>query len=1024
MFMSRTPDSLSLMDFTLRAAGWKSSTPWASVLTEYLNLKDAAAALAALPEDKRAAIIRDLGALLARNDDWTLQANAAGLTAALLAQITAPDVATVRALLAHIAGFETFARNLDHKAILAALERRPEKTFDDAECRALLERARAAIRTSRLCDNPVTMVEILARYARLFGVEGAGDVRAASAAALFADENDLTIAEESPQETALLDAWIAAWTRRIEELRSGLFASQPVGALSALGRSFGFGASNFDKARRSAEAIIQAAIPRAKSVGYELRNAMDRANFDHIRGFGTLPGIRHFDADWLAELRAGAAQWRKLGPQPDWSGERVPRAAPFAALDVGGRTLGDLLWSQRQAKPAAKWRAEIARAAAGPQGAAAREALLAFARALATATSSSSRVRLWRLVDAYQEFREHVKTQNHVFGDVGAATCVQMFDYFGYFIIYADGSGNFGGRRPDPALLSDGAVILARSTAWALAQWRDAEAVAALRDLALAMLVKIATPSQPQAYRSLTVANAAIAALGEIATPEAVTALGAIKLKLRDERLVKQVAAAMQAASAKAGMSVEELEEVSAPTFDLDEVGRARLALGDHVATLAIHSTKDVALEIARPDGKIVKSVPASVKADAEAAAALKALKARQKEIEQALPVHARRIEASWFSDRATAYADWRARTLDHVFVGSIARRLIWRLDIDGESLSAMLVDGALIDSRGEAITRDLSAAQVRLWHPIEADDAQIARWREFVMARRIVQPFKQAHREMYPLTDAERTTATYSNRYAGHILRQHQSLALARLKGWRATMRISADRPNDEPTHRRIPDFNLAVEFWTAHAGGDEAEFTAGLGYVFLQTDRVRFRRLDGALDEHKLGEVAPLADVPPRIFSEAMRDVDLFVGVASVANDPTWADGGAAAEHPSQWRREAATQYWNAHASGDLDVTARARREFLQQLLPSLSIAAQCSFDDRHLVVQGRRHAYRIHLGSGNILMENGRYLCIVPNSAGADEVFLPFEGDRMTSIVLSKALLLAADDRIRDETILRQL
>jgi len=32
-------------------------------------------------------------------------------------------------------------------------------------------------------------------------------------------------------------------------------------------------------------------------------------------------------------------------------------------------------------------------------------------------------------------------------------------------------------------------------------------------------------------------------------------------------------------------------------------------------------------------------------------------------------------------------------------------------------------------------------------------------------------------------------------------------------------------------------------------------------------------------------------------------MRDVDLFVGVASVGNDPTWADGGPQARFRNYW-------------------------------------------------------------------------------------------------------------------------
>jgi hypothetical protein len=34
------------------------------------------------------------------------------------------------------------------------------------------------------------------------------------------------------------------------------------------------------------------------------------------------------------------------------------------------------------------------------------------------------------------------------------------------------------------------------------------------------------------------------------------------------------------------------------------------------------------------------------------------------------------------------------------------------------------------------------------------------------------------------------------------------------------------------------------------------------------------------------------------------------------------------------------------------------------------------------------------------------------------------LPFEGDQLLTVVLSKVLMLAADDRITDPTVLRQL
>jgi len=95
----------------------------------------------------------------------------------------------------------------------------------------------------------------------------------------------------------------------------------------------------------------------------------------------------------------------------------------------------------------------------------------------------------------------------------------------------------------------------------------------------------------------------------------------------------------------------------------------------------------------------------------------------------------------------------------------------------------------------------------------------------------------------------------------------------------------------------------------------------------------------------------------------------------------------------------------------------------------VPRLKIAERCSFSDKFLIVRGDLRTYKIHLGSGNILMSpNDLYLCIVPNrgttSKDGAKVYLPFEGDNMLSIILSKAFLLAEDRKIKDPTILHQI
>jgi hypothetical protein len=147
-------------------------------------------------------------------------------------------------------------------------------------------------------------------------------------------------------------------------------------------------------------------------------------------------------------------------------------------------------------------------------------------------------------------------------------------------------------------------------------------------------------------------------------------------------------------------------------------------------------------------------------------------------------------------------------------------------------------------------------------------------------------------------------------------------------------------------------------------------------------------------------------------------MRDVDLFVGVCSVGNDPAWVDNGRAENR----------DYWYSYSFGDLTETAKTRREVLSKLIPRLKIASRCELEDKFLYVRGDIRTYKIHLGSGNILMSpNDQYLCIVPSrgeEAAKDKVFLPFEGDRTLAIILSKAFLLADDTKIKDATITRQI
>ena len=322
------------------------------------------------------------------------------------------------------------------------------------------------------------------------------------------------------------------------------------------------------------------------------------------------------------------------------------------------------------------------------------------------------------------------------------------------------------------------------------------------------------------------------------------------------------------------------------------------------------------------------------------------------------------------------------------------------------------------------------------LWHPLDSAMEDVLAWRDRLAAHEIQQPFKQAHREIYLLTDAERATRVYSNRFAAHIIRQHQFNALCAARGWKNQLRLMVD-DSYPPAQRLLPAWGLRAEYWVEGVGDNYGTDTNDTGtYLYLATDQVRFYPIDAAQHYAHAGgggyhrpwnnpgpahEPLPLERVPALVLSEIMRDVDLFVGVASVGNDPTWGDGGPQGRY---------RDYWTRYAFGDLSEAAKMRREVLGRLIPRLKIAARCRLTERFLVVRGDIRTYKIHLGSGNILMEpNDQYLCIVPArgaapTSGDGTRFVPFEGDGTLAIILSKALLLADDTAIDDPTIMRQI
>ncbi|MEA2825904.1 MAG: hypothetical protein QOG43_343 [Actinomycetota bacterium] len=283
--------------------------------------------------------------------------------------------------------------------------------------------------------------------------------------------------------------------------------------------------------------------------------------------------------------------------------------------------------------------------------------------------------------------------------------------------------------------------------------------------------------------------------------------------------------------------------------------------------------------------------------------------------------------------------------------------------------------DGRFFDAGG-AVTSP--GGVLRLAHPVDllARGEWVA-WQEQLFGEEQRQPFKQVFRELYPLTDGERAAGPGSHRYEGHQVQPRQALALLGRRGW------LSDRESGE-----------VARVFHAHGVAARLRFLDG----FLTPAEVELPTIEGVYFTKQGTWVAENLDtVPPVVFSETMRDLDLVVSVAHAGGvDPE-------ASHSTVEMRGALVR----------ETTRILKLDNVREV-------------GSHVVIEGVLGEYSVHLGSGVVHRRPGGAVCIIPvDSQRRGRIFLPFaDDDPKTAEVVAKVLLLARDRDIKDPTILSQL
>lgn len=513
--------------------------------------------------------------------------------------------------------------------------------------------------------------------------------------------------------------------------------------------------------------------------------------------------------------------------------------------------------------------------------------------------------------------------------------------------------------------------------------------------------------------------NACIYALGQMKELSSVGQLWRLEQRIPYASAQRMITQAIEGAAERHELSVEDMEELSVPTFGLDMQGKMTRELGDWRFELSLDDAQQVSTQWVRElvngqaqlfsllggEQEVRQNVPRKVRS--EHAEELDELTASARELEKIIHVQRDRIEGFYTQPRDWSIQPWLARYIEHPVVSRHARRLIWTIEEPGQPREQVIWhEDRLVNVSDEVIDPLFLDPQTRveLWHPLDSTLSEVEAWRAWLFAHRVTQPFKQAHREVYePSGNGTALDACFIQEVPARVLKQHQFAALCKQKSW--SCKLQGTWEVGPMPRREFASFGTSAMFGV-HALSDKALTTRAGAYVYVMGNHVRF------IDDEE--RALSLASIDPVLFSEVMRDVELFVHVAGITEEQLDEVLLEALEV-----RGVEISRRDEHMSG----AARIRREVLSRLLPEYGWGDRCELDGVLLKVRGQDQDFTVHLGTGIVRDEQRRVFDVdeyrakvSASSAAVLSPWLPFEGDGMLLTLLQRAWLLATGSRAK--------
>ncbi len=365
-------------------------------------------------------------------------------------------------------------------------------------------------------------------------------------------------------------------------------------------------------------------------------------------------------------------------------------------------------------------------------------------------------------------------------------------------------------------------------------------------------------------------------------------------------------------------------------------------------------------------DGKQLKSVPTKYKKDEH----IMKINNAKKEIKNQFSRARKTLENS-MTNKDEFSIDELKLMEEHPIVSKIVQNILFV----ASDFIGFYKDGKLVDLN-EKVHSLSKKSKIRIAHCVDLFENDWVAWQNYIIENELVQPFKQVFRELYTLTEEELVNDGYTNRFAGYQIETKKAFALLNSRDWLSDEYGGFEKVN----HAQ----NLRVELYRyvniRNANNVEEDSIEQVKFIDNSTNKT--------MDMQKLDKI---------LFSETMRDLDLVVSVAYVGGvDPLL-------NH----------------------TTLEMRKRILEHNLELFKID-NYEIKEKHIAINGTLANYHIHLGSGIVSVEGKGMLPMTPvHNQKRGKIFLPFiDEDPKASEIITKVLMLAQDNKLKDPTILKFL